>query len=1064
MDEKRIGQYLELIQALLNCPSGEEVQILQANPELVDAGLVEVMERVAEKMAADGNGNAGWLRQFTAKISRMLGMGTSATPQEYLQFLMQVLQATADSGGNPETVYPLLQGNLDKLDDGLTQILQAWATQTLSEVEPRQAQSIAAVLGEFGNLLQQFPLGNKASNMEMAIASYENALEVLTREAFPENWATTQNNLAAAYSDRIRGERAQNLEKAIASYENALQVRTRDAFPENWAMAQNNLGNAYLYRIRGERTDNLEKAIASYENALQVYTREAFPVNWAMTQTNLVNAYLYRIRGERTDNLEIALASYKNALQVHTCKASLVNDLTTVYSDRNWGEKTDNLEQALVVYEKAFQVSTREAFPVNWAMTQNNLVNAYSHRIRGKKSDNLEQAISACENALQVYTREAFPVNWAMTQNNLAIAYSHRIRGKKSDNLEQAISACENALQVYTREAFPVDWAMTQNNLAIAYSKRIQGKKADNLEQAISAYENALQVYTREAFPQNHAETLFNLGLTYQDTQQWQQAYDTFCTAIEIVESLREEILSEEESKKKLAEEYNRIYRNLVETCLHLNQPIRALEYAERSKTCNLVEQILLRDSDTLFPPDVAAQLAQLRDDIATAQTQIQQGKAANYTQLAQHLQELRQQRNQLQDAYLPVGSGFRFDSFGQTLDRHTAIIEWYITGDTFLAFVITPNATPIVWQSTPDDRDKLIDWANTYLHTYYTQRDTWETQLPQALQTLAPILHLDELLAHLPSSCNRLILIPHRYLHLFPLHALPIQNEKLNIKNDSIQNAGTSPTYLVDLFPNGVSYAPSCQLLQQIQTRQRPDFDHLFAIQTPTPDLYGADLGAVEAIQQLFPHSHILARENATQSALLPEGDATQTPTLSAKLQAAHNLLFFCHGYFNPNSPLDSGLQLADGNLTLADIITHLHLDNCRLVTLCACETGWVDFTNSSDEYIGLPSGFLIAGSRGVLSPLWIVQALPTALLVTRVYQNLSQNLDAGQSLAVALQQAQSWLRNATKTDLEAWGNQTLPTANYRKQLRMVLWKYQPDSQPFASPYYWGAFCAVGE
>jgi hypothetical protein len=42
----------------------------------------------------------------------------------------------------------------------------------------------------------------------------------------------TQNNLAIAYSDRIRGEKAENIELAIASYTAALSVYTRDAFPK----------------------------------------------------------------------------------------------------------------------------------------------------------------------------------------------------------------------------------------------------------------------------------------------------------------------------------------------------------------------------------------------------------------------------------------------------------------------------------------------------------------------------------------------------------------------------------------------------------------------------------------------------------------------------------------------------------------------------------------------------------------------------------------------------------------------------------------------------------------
>ncbi len=264
MDENLSQTYLKLIQSLLDSPSGEEAQILQANSELVDAGLVRMMQQVAEHLAAEGSGNATWLRKYAVEIAYSLGI-VAATPQEYLQFLLQVLQAIADSDGNPQVVYPLLKANLDKLDDGLTQILQAWATQTLAEVEPQQAQYLAAVLVEFGNLIQQFPLGKKASNLETAIASYQNALQIYTRDAFPQDWAMTQNNLANAYRNRIRGERADNLENAIASYQHALQIYTRDAFPEQWATTQNNLAAAYSERIRGEKADNLEHAIASYK-------------------------------------------------------------------------------------------------------------------------------------------------------------------------------------------------------------------------------------------------------------------------------------------------------------------------------------------------------------------------------------------------------------------------------------------------------------------------------------------------------------------------------------------------------------------------------------------------------------------------------------------------------------------------------------------------------------------------------------------------------------------------------------------------------------------------------
>jgi CHAT domain-containing protein len=63
-------------------------------------------------------------------------------------------------------------------------------------------------------------------------------------------------------------------------------------------------------------------------------------------------------------------------------------------------------------------------------------------------------------------------------------------------------------------------------------------------------------------------------------------------------------------------------------------------------------------------------------------------------------------------------------------------------------------------------------------------------------------------------------------------------------------------------------------------------------------------------------------------------------------------------------------------------------------LLTLSACETGLIDFDNASDEYIGLPSGFLYAGSPSVVCTLWAVDQVSTAFLLIKFYENLRESL----------------------------------------------------------------------
>ncbi|WP_017718791.1 CHAT domain-containing protein [Kamptonema formosum] len=994
MDEQRLQAYLQLMKALLDCPSGEEPKILAANPDLLDEGLVRTVAQLAEIQEARGNGKiANFLRQIAVDIGAMVmsqmaeggnpealnalqelvaqlsgKMGDSSTPpplsgvagageeqgmtedarQARLRFLMEVLQATLDSKGDRRVVYPLLQRNLDNLDENLVWVLQAWAAQTLPREEPRRARSMAADIVNFSNRIKDFPLGNRGVNLEIAIAGY----------------------------------------KVVAS----------------------------------------------------VFPRETYPVEWAMTQNNLGTAYCYRIRGERAENIELAIECH---------------------------------QQALTEY-------TRERFPEDWAMTQNNLGLAYRNRIRWEKAENIEQAIDCYQQALLEYTHQRFPEQWAKTQNNLGFAYSDRIRGERAENIEQAIYCYQQALLERTRQRFPEDWAITQNNLGNAYSNRIRGERAKNIKLAIHYYKQALQEDTCERFPQNHAETSFNLGLAYQDGRQFENAYTAFKSSIDTVESLRGEIITgsgREEDKQKLAEEWNELYRGMVEVCLKLDNDTKAIEYVERSKTRNLVELILSRDIHSLFPPEVAQQLEQLRDEIASGQYQLQNATAENPTALAQHLQQLRQQRNELQDRYLPIGDGFQFDRFRNTLDDCTAVVQWYITGDKLLTFIFTSETqSPIVVTSEPKDLKKLENWANGYFRAYSTHKSHWQRRLTTRLHLLANILHIDGILDKIPTACDRLILIPHRALHLFPLHALPVQGE----------------SSLFARFPRGVSYAPSCQLLQLVQKRERPNFTDLFAVQNPTKDLDYADL-EVAVIKTYFESADVLEQSKATKEAISKDS-----------LNAAHCVHFSCHGYFNfanprksalipagadlnpPPATLDSEyhLPLSDGTvldlnkcLTLDTIFT-LNLAQCRLLTLSACETGLIDFDNTSDEYIGLPSGFLYAGSPSVVCTLWTVDQVSTAFLLIKFYENLRETLRNYQELqegdvALALNQAQIWLRNLTREEGQKMLEKILPQIEEIFQGKPRSKKAfltgaskrinSPSPHPFASPFDWAAFTAAG-
>ncbi|NER02097.1 MAG: tetratricopeptide repeat protein [Okeania sp. SIO3C4] len=1215
--------------------------------------------------------------------------------QDYLDFLIEVLQATYKSQGNSKVIYPILQENLDKLDDNFIYALGSWAEARLPEVESSEAEDIAGILCNFSNLIKQFPAGKKATNMEISITGYEISLKVFTRKSYPETWAsiqndlgnaylyrirynraenlenaikafqlalevrtkndspiqlaTIQNNLGIAYKKRIRYNRAENLEKAITAYELALSVYTKNDFPIDWAMTQNNLGNAYSERISDDRAENLEKAITAYELALSIRTKKDFPIQWAMTQINLGAVYSRRIHGNKAENVEKAIAAYELALSVYTKNqfpiqwatiqnnlgfayskricgnraenlenaieayklalevrtkndfpidwATTQNNLSLAYSDRIDDDRVENLENAIETYQQALSVYTKNNFPIQWATIQNNLGNTYRERIEGKKAENLENAIKAYKLALEVRTKNDFPIDWATTQNNLGAAYSDRTYGDREENLENAIKAYKLALEVRSKKDFPIDWATTQNNLGAAYSDRICGDRAQNLKKAIKTYQLALEIRTKKDFPIQWATTQHNLGLAYRDRicgdselnlekaieafqlalsvrtvlanpikhlettrhlgnlhfnqGEWQKSVDVYEGAIDATENIRSSMKGDDRRQKIMAEAIE-VYQKLVQAYINLSQFDKAIETVERSKARNLVELFTNRDlypTKGNVPPEIISELDELRRNIPSLERQLQVATdqlsensneqklpslEESRKRLQQELQESRQQLDellkQINDRY---DSSFTltqkvktipFSDIQSLIDERTAIIEWYLTRDEIITFIVTSHSQQpiIIPQSSPEKLKTLENWEQEYINAYREQKNQWITNLFTRLTDLAQILNLDSILSEIDAifdqkgiKCDRLILIPHRFLHLFPLHALPLSNS-----NEEL---------LLDRFARGVSYAPSCQLLKltkqgvadfgydlyllaiakllnnkylrlfslyfHILIQQRPkqkhslNFKNLFAIQNPTrldeKPLLGSKL-EVDKIRQYFDpnDSIVLAEAEATEANLNQNQE---------QLRSAHCLHFSCHGKFKFESPLESALLLsdpegklkADADLTLYKIFK-LDLSQCRIVSFSACESGMTlsgnkedaDLPSGLDEYIGLPSGFLYAGSPSVVSTLWTVDPIATALLVIKFYKNLKQLPKLGNGdVSTALIKAQYWLRTLSSQKLariqknkrfklliaQIFENNKSDRRKFNDSLYAAI--KLPDRQPypFANPYYWAASVATG-
>jgi CHAT domain-containing protein len=118
--------------------------------------------------------------------------------------------------------------------------------------------------------------------------------------------------------------------------------------------------------------------------------------------------------------------------------------------------------------------------------------------------------------------------------------------------------------------------------------------------------------------------------------------------------------------------------------------------------------------------------------------------------------------------------------------------------------------------------------------------------------------------------------------------------------------------------------------------------------------------------------------------------------------------------------------------------------------------------------EYVGLTSGFMRAGVGCVVSTLWLIKSGASTLLMIYSYQRWRE---AGDSLPVALANAQKWLRESTRKDLATWYqgeiDKIYENSNAQSEDEVIIEFLKADQreldkkeyQPYKHPYYWAAF-----
>ncbi len=857
------------------------------------------------------------------------------------------------------------------------------------------------------------------------------------------------NDPLALFQQASEQYQAGKLDGALALWEQAL------ALQPDWPEAHNGCGSTLYY------LGDPDEAIAQFDRAIALQASDCF-------------AYFNRGHAHfALDDLDAALDDFTRAMELQP-------NFHLAYHGRGLVlHRLGSYRDAIADFSQALDIEPRDRFAYNGrGIVQAELGNYdealedFSLALRHQPNDadlyhnraNTLHALGRYEDALADFNQ------CLLVDPNFYRAYYSR------GNTYAALSDYDAAIADY-KEALA-----QQPNYPAAYNGRGTALRClGQYNDAIADYNAA--IYTKDDFWQawaNRGWAIFQSPppLGYEAAvQNWQEGlgkldpddvdYPEACGTLHYYTGMaHEQVAYDRDNPRQFYEQAIRSYQSaldalqdlpgLEELYLEVMQALIAA-YTQIGNALNtknllniatlLLKQMLLKAADPTRQLYLARKfigLQQLRvDQLAKAADTRQRSQAVEVAEeiktLCWHWWRDRRYRE-------ATPTPLNYTQIQKLLTPTTAVIAWQISPAAISAFAIRAGQPPIALSSArhfPDDR--LRRWR-AWLAAWQTKPPVLsdDSNLAERLTALAELLDSSEILAQIPATVNRLILIPHRELHWLPLHAL------------------FAPPFSEREFT--IAYLPSARFGLDLDiSLPAPAYT-----QPEQPLLSVADPGgytphgAVEtaAIARLFPHRQV-ASEEASRERLVQE------------LKVPANIFHFSGVCIqHATEPERSHWQLAANEpLPLTELL-ELQIPNVSLICLPHCQLTATPGQYLELEFISWPMACLLKNATYVLASCWSVPDLSTSLLLVQFYRLLKQAVPPANALA----QAQQGLRQVTYRalirfcdDLAADFRDRAPQCHHTllmaRDRAVDLADVRGNTySPYADPIYWAGFTLWGK
>ena len=1034
------------------------------------------------RLAALNNAGVVFSRRYSAR-------GRVDDLNRALDLFRQVLRATPpDSPGLPMFLNNLGTGLRERFartgrEADLEEAIRVYQ-QAVQATTP-DSPGLPMYLNNLGNgLRDRFARTGREADLEEAIRVFQKAVQATPPDSpdLPICLTYLGDGLRARFA---RTGREADLEEAIRVYQQVVKAGPPDS--PNLPGYLNNLANGLRARFaRTGREADLEEAIRVYQQAVQATPPDSPNLPAYLNNLGIGLSTRFARTGREAD-LEEAIRVHQQAVQAAPPDSPnlpiYLNNLGNGLRDRfaRTGREAD-LEEAIRVHQQAVQATPPDSPGLPSIL--NNLGNGLRDRFgrTGREAD-LEEAIRVSQLAVQATTPDSPDLPGYLT--NLGTGLSGRFaRTRREADLEEAIRLFQQAVQATPPDS--PDLPSRLNNLGNGLSDRFgrTGREAD-LEEAIRVYRRACELGTLST-PQVVLNVAHSWGRWAVQRKRWGETAEAYGYGLATGRQLLARQL-ERAHKESWLRELQEMSGPAAYALAKLAQYEDAAALMERGRARLLAEALQRhrRDLEQL-PGRGHEELYRRYREIVERQEQLTEAAVARRNQP----DSLRGQARL--DAIVAANVAFdrvvadiqKIPGYEDFLAESTFAQIQAAAQDTPLVYLVTTSAGGLAliicngdvqpvwldaltdvavreWLRGPADDPAEGGWLGTYRnwlveHTSQAQQawlaaidDVTHQLWAHIMEPLAAALH--QRLPVEPSAAPAVTLIPAGLLALLPLHAAWTEDA----------STPTQRRYFLDEFT--VNYAPSALALRHARDgAERAPADRLLAVEEPLaasasrlPNVHAE----VAAITGLFDKPVILAHAEATRRAV------------RAALPQAHIVHFSCHGSNNWQSPLESGLLMADDEtgkdvlLTVRDFLESEQASG-RLATLSACETGIVG-TQLPDEVVALPSALLQAGFGGVAASLWSVADISTAMLMEYFYRRWREDK---LSPAQALRAAQRWLRDTTNREKAEYFKRYSPALSGTRMPEATAVDFftqamsrDLDRRDFAHPFWWAAFYLTG-